>query len=156
MISYIDVYVGEWGNEAGNRLSIRKFDDKTCFVSFFHSQDNLPIRRPWCADKLSVEMVAKYRPEYGPELIVALSDEEAGFTLHLNFEAAYMLDDAGRDALVPALSRYEADEFLDQYYRYFGPLTHYTRRTGASPGVRSTRSRACRAIRYLGSQHSGH
>ena len=46
MISYIDVYVGEWGNEAGNRLSIRKFDDKTCFVSFFQSQDNLPIRRP--------------------------------------------------------------------------------------------------------------
>ncbi len=131
MISYIDVYVGEWGNEAGNWLSIRKFDDKTCFVSFFQSQDNLPIRRPWCADKLSVEMVAKYRPEYGPELVVALSDEEAGFTLHLNFEAAYMLDDAGRDALVPALSRHEADEFLDQYYRYFGPLTHCTRMTGA-------------------------
>lgn len=129
MSSYIDVYVGEWGDEAGNRLSIRKVDDETCFVSFFQAHDNLPIRRPWCAEKISVEMVAICRPEYGPELVVELWEEGAGFTLHLNFEAAYILDDAGRDALVPALSRYEKDEFLDQYYRYFRPLKHYTRRT---------------------------
>ena len=129
MNSYIDNYVGDWGNEAGNRLAIRKVDDETCVVSFFRAHDNQPIRRPWCGEKLSVEMVAKCRPEYGPELVVELWEDGAGFTLHLNFEAAYMLDDAGRDALVPALSRYEEDEFLDQYYRCFGALTHYTRRT---------------------------
>ena len=122
MSSYIYDYVGQWGDEAGNRLSIRKVDDETCFVSFFHAHDNLPIRRPWCAEKPSVEMVAKYQPEDGPEPVVELSEEGAGFTLHLNFEAAYILDDAGRDALVPALSRCEEDEFLGQYYRYFGPL----------------------------------
>jgi len=74
-------------------------------------------------------MVATYRPEDGPELLVALGEEETGFTLHLNFEAAYILDDAARDALVPALSRYEEDDFLDQYSHYFQPLKHYTRRT---------------------------
>lgn len=129
MSSYIDHYVGEWVDEVGNRLSIRKVGDETCLVSFFQAHDNLPIRRPWCAEKLSVEMVAKCRPEYGPELVVELYEEREGFTLHLNFEAAYILDYAARDALVPALSRYEEDEFLDQYYRYFGPLRHYTRRT---------------------------
>ena len=74
-------------------------------------------------------MVATYRPEEGPELLVALGDAGTGFTLHLNFEAAYLLDDAARDALVPALSRYEEDDFLEQYYHSFHPLKHYTRRT---------------------------
>ena len=127
MESYIDNYAGEWRNEAGNRLSIRKINDETCFVSFFQAHDGLPIRRPWCAEKLSVDMVAKFEPAYGPELIVELSEDGAGFSLYLNFEAAYTLDDAGRAALVPALSRFEEDEFFDQYYRYFGPLKHYTR-----------------------------
>ncbi len=124
--SYIDNYVGEWEDETGNRLSIRKVDDETCLVSFFGARDNQPIRRPWCAGKPSVDMVAKYRPENGPELVVELWEEGMGFTLHLNFEAAYILDEAERDALVPALSRYEDDDFLDQYYRYFEPLKHYT------------------------------
>ncbi len=127
MSSYIDCYIGQWEDETGNRLSIWKADDETCFVSFFNAHDSQPIRRPWCAEKPSVEMVARCRPEYGPELIVELSAEGAGFTLHLNFEAAYILDDARRDALVPALSRSEEDKFLDQYYWYFGPLKHYTR-----------------------------
>ena len=128
MDSYIDNYVGEWENEAGNRLSIRKVDDEICLVSFFAARDNQPIRRPWCAAKLSVDMVATYQPEDGPGLLVELWEEGMGFTLHLNFEAAYILDDAERDALVPALSRYEEGDFLDQYYRYFAPLKHYTRR----------------------------
>ncbi len=74
-------------------------------------------------------MVATYRPEDGPDLLIELWEKGMGFTLHLNFEAAYILDDAERDALVPAWSRYEEDDFLDQYYRYFAPLKHYTRRT---------------------------
>lgn len=128
MDTYIDRYVGEWGNEVGHRLSIFKVDAETCVVSFFQSHNNQPLRRPWCAGKLSVGMVAKCKPEHGPELVVELWVEGKEFTLHLNFEAAYMLDDAGRKALVPALSRCEDDEFLDQYYGYFLPLEHYTAR----------------------------
>jgi hypothetical protein len=64
MGSYISNYVGEWEDKAGNRLSIRKVDDETCLVSFFAALDGQPIRRPWCAAKLSVDMVAKYSPEF--------------------------------------------------------------------------------------------
>lgn len=130
MDCYIDRYVGEWESGAGNRLSIRKVDDETCFVSFYHADDNQPIRRPWGAGKPSVEMIAKCKTTDGPELIVQLGEEGTGFALHLLFEAAYVLDEAGRDALVPGLSRYEDDEFLNQYYRYFEPLTHYWMSTG--------------------------
>ena len=75
MDSYIDNDVGERENEAGNRLSIRKVDDETCLVSFCAARDNQPIRRPWYAAKLSVEMVATYRPEDGPDLLILKSDE---------------------------------------------------------------------------------
>jgi hypothetical protein len=137
MDSYLDNYVGEWEDETGNRLSIRKIDDETCVVSFFRARDHQPIRRPWYAGKLSVDMVAKYRPKDGPELIVELGEEGSGFTLYLNFETAYSLDAAERNALVPAVSRNAEDDFLEQYYRYFEPLKHYTTRT--APGAQSPR-----------------
>lgn len=127
MDSYIDNYIGEREDERGNRLSIKKVDDQTALVSFFAAPGRRPIRRPWCDEKPSVDMVAKYWPEEGPELVVDLWEKRRGFTLHLNFEAAYILDDAKRDALVPALSRYEEDDFLDRYYHLFEPLEHYTK-----------------------------
>lgn len=37
------------------------------------------------------------------------------------------LDQFKLDALVPALSRYEDDHFLDAYYALFGSLSHYTK-----------------------------
>jgi len=125
--SYIDYYVGDWENQTDNRLSIRKVDEETCSVSFFGACDHQPILRPWYTGKPSVDMRAKYIPEDGPGLLVELGEEELRFTLHLNFEAAYIVDNAERDALVPCLSRYEKDSFLDQYYAYFKPLKHYTR-----------------------------
>src|SRR5262245_4196285 len=128
MESYLDNYIGEWEDEVGHRLSIRKIDDETCVVSFFSVHDRQPIQRPWWAGKLSVDMVAQYSSEDGPELVVELGEERSGFTLYLNFEAAYSLDAAKRKAVVPALSRNVEDDFLKQYYRYFEPLTHYTTR----------------------------
>lgn len=130
MDSYIDNYVGEWKDETGNKLSILKVNDESCLVSFFRARDNQPVRRPWCAGKLSVDMVAKYRPEEGPEIAVELWEEGRGFLLHLSFESAYILDESERNALVPALSRYEEDHFLDQNYLYFEPLKHYTASIG--------------------------
>jgi hypothetical protein len=32
--SYIDNYIGEWNDESGNRLSIKKVDETTALVSF--------------------------------------------------------------------------------------------------------------------------
>ncbi len=134
--SHIDNYLGEWEDERGNRLDIKKVNDETAVVSFFAAPDSQPLRRHWYREEPSVNMVAEYRPEDGPELVVELWEKGAGFRLYLTFEAAYVLDQARRDALVPGLSRHEEDDFLDQYYRLFEPLKHYTRRTakhGAAP-----------------------
>ncbi len=125
--SYIDNYIGEWKNERGDRLNIRKVDDKTALVSFFAAPGRQPIRRPWCGGEPSVDMIARYSPRYGPDLEVELWGKRRGFTLVLNFEAEYELDHAKRDALVPGLSRYAEDHFLDRYYHLFEPLNHYTK-----------------------------
>ncbi len=125
--SYLDSYLGDWEDERGNRLNIRKVDDETALVSFFAVIDGKPIYRPWHQNEITVDMVGKYYPGAGPEIIVELwRDEE--FTLHLTFEASYILDRKQRDALIPALSRLEEHHFLDQYYHLFGELKHYTKR----------------------------
>jgi hypothetical protein len=41
----------------------------------------------------------------------------------------YVLDSEQREALEPAISRYERDRFLDAYYSLFGPLDHFVRTT---------------------------
>ncbi len=115
------------GDGRGNRLIIRKVDDETALVSFFAASDGKPISRPWHQNEISIDMIGKYFPGSGPELVVELwKDEE--FTLHLTFEASYVLDTKQRDAHVPALSRLVEYDFLDQYYHLFGPLKHYTKR----------------------------
>jgi hypothetical protein len=127
MDSYIDNYIGEWRDEMGNRLVIQKSDDNVATVSFFSAHNNKPILRPWAEGKPSVDMAAKYIPEEGPDLVVELWKEGKGFCLHLNFEPGYILDQSRRDAIIPALSRYEEDKFVDQYYSQFHPIRHYTR-----------------------------
>jgi hypothetical protein len=72
-------------------------------------------------------MIAKYHPQEGAGLEVDLCRKRRGFTLHLTFEAQYELDHNKQDALVPGLSRYTEDDFLEQYYYLFEPLRHYTR-----------------------------
>ncbi len=126
--SYIENYIGEWENEAGNRFAIKKVDDETALVSFFSPPDNLPIYRPWCGEKPSIDMLAKYRPEEGPGLVVELWEDGKGFQLDLNFEPGYILDELQRDSIVPGLSRYEKDVFLDEYYHFFEPLKHYIKK----------------------------
>jgi hypothetical protein len=125
--SYIDNYIGEWRDERGNRLTIKKVDETTALVSFFAAADGQPIHRPWCAEKPTVDMIAKYNPQEGPGLEVDLWGKRRGFMLHLTFAAQYELDHDQQDALVPALIRYSEDHFLDQYYYLFEPLAHYTK-----------------------------
>ena len=128
MSSYINHYVGEWEDERGNWLRIRKVTDRTCWVSFLCAGDHQPLQRPWCAAKPATDMVGEYWPEYGLELLVELWEADKGFTLHLGFEAANIVRDGEGDILIPSLSRFEGDHFLDQYYAYFEPLTPYERR----------------------------
>ena len=78
-------------------------------------------------------MIARYNPAGSPELVVELWDKGKGFTLHLNFELAYELDKDRRNSLTVALSRYEKDDFLDEYYSLFEPLEHYTKTTAEPP-----------------------
>jgi len=132
MDAYINCYIGEWENKAGNRLKIKKVDDETALVSFYSPPDHQPVFRPWYDGNPSTDMMAKYRPAESPALVVELWEEGKGFELHLTFESGYVLDIQHRDSLVAGLSRFEKDDFLDEYYHYFEPLEHYLK-TDAKP-----------------------
>lgn len=69
-----------------------------------------------------------YLTDCGATIEVDLWERGKGFSLHLTYEHAYELDKAYRDSLVPALSRYEEDSYLDQYYQLFEPLNLYTKK----------------------------
>ncbi|MEK6325841.1 MAG: hypothetical protein AABN33_29740 [Acidobacteriota bacterium] len=125
MESYLDNYVGEWDNESGWHLSITRFGDKTCLVTLLANAQ--PITRPWFGDQPSTEMIGTYDAEYG--LVVELWESAKGFSLHLDFEPRFALDEQNRDALVVGLSRFEKDHFLDEYYCLIGPLRHYVKAT---------------------------
>jgi len=75
MGSWIDSYVGEWKDAAGNCLRIRKITDETARVTFLAAPGNAPIARPWYHDRPSVDMPARYYPAHGRELIVELWEE---------------------------------------------------------------------------------
>ncbi len=123
---YIDNYVGEWVDEYGRRLRITKINDVTASVSLF--ADNQAMARPWCQDKASTGMIATYDPAESPELVVELWERGKGFSLHLNFEPHYELDEDKRDSLSVGLSRFKEDDFLVGYYCLFEPLEHYVKR----------------------------
>jgi len=86
----------------------------------------LPFNAPtWGAS--SVKMIAQY-DDYNGIFEVDLWKESKGFILDLAHEYDYELDLERREALVPALTRYERDRFLDEWYSLFGPLDHFVRR----------------------------
>jgi hypothetical protein len=125
MKSYIDNYVGEWTDPYGRRLRVTKVNATTASVSLF--AENQPVTRPWYESRPSTAMLATYDPAHSPELVVELWTKGKGFMMHLNFEPTYQLDKEGHDSLAVALSRFEEDHFLDQYYSLFQPLSHYVK-----------------------------
>lgn len=125
MDSYVDNYLGEWDNECGWHLSIAKAGKKTLLVSLLFNGE--PLARPWCDKSPSTDMIGKYNAADG--VVVDLWEKGKGFSLHLDFEPEFELDEKNRDALTVALSRYVGDDFLDQYYSLFGPLRHYVKAT---------------------------
>jgi len=121
----IDRYVGIWRNAEGYRLEIRRFDATHAVASLF-SPFGPPVSRPYYDNKLTVEMPAIYH-DYDGDMEISLWKDGSGFVLQLQHEGAYDLDEARREALIPALSQYAEDTFLDSYHPLFGRLSHYTR-----------------------------
>jgi len=85
-----------------------------------------PVQRPYMKGAPSMKMIAHY-DDYNGIFEVDLWEEGKGFILDLTHEYDYELDLERREALVPALSRYERDRFLDECYSLFGPLDHFVR-----------------------------
>lgn len=121
-------FVGSWISKSGYRLQIRKVRKDRAFVHFLGPR-GAPIARAYMGGAPSMKMIAHY-DDYNEDFRVDLWEEGKGFILHLEHEYDYVLDSAGhREALVPAISRYEGDRFLDAYYSLFGPLDHFIRMT---------------------------
>ena len=128
MLRYgIAQFVGSWLSESGYRLRIEKVR-KDCAVVDFLNPRGAPITRPYMGGAPSIKMIAHYY-DYNEDFRVDLWEEAKGFILHLDYEYNYVLDSQQREALEPAISRYERDHFLHAYYSLFGPRDHFVRTT---------------------------
>jgi hypothetical protein len=94
-------------------------------VSFYAPEGN-PINRPYFNNEPTFKMPSVY-DDYSGDFSVYLWQSGKGFSLDLRYEETYALDQFQREALIPALTRFEDDSFLDQYYDLFGNLNHFTK-----------------------------
>lgn len=124
METELDKFVGDWINVEGCRLVIKKRQRQKAIVSFYDVETDLPVARPYYDDLPSTNMVAQLS-DCESTLEVELWSQGKGFILHLTYEYSYDLDKDQRNSLVPALSRFESDDCLDQYFPLFGHLGHY-------------------------------
>ena len=118
-------FVGSWVSASGYRLRIKKVREDQASVDFLDPR-GAPVQRPYMKGAPSMKMIAHY-DEYNGIFEVDLWEEGKGFILDLTHEYDYELDLERREALEPALSRYERDRFLDECYSLFGPLDHFVR-----------------------------
>lgn len=127
----ISRFVGTWVAASGHRLRIREVRKDKASVDFF-DPDGKPVRRPYMGGASSLEMAAHY-DDYDGLFEVDLWGPRKGFTLHLAHEEAYELDKHQREALVPGISRYQQDRFLDEFSPLFGRLEHFVRERDPEP-----------------------
>ena len=120
-------FVGSWISESGYRLRTKKVRKDRASVDFLDPL-GVPVERTYMGGGPSMKMIAHY-DDYYENFEVELWKEGKGFILHLDHEYDNVLDSMQREALVPAISRYERDHFLDPYYSLFGPLDHFVRTT---------------------------
>ena len=106
-------FVGSWVSQFGYRLRVEKVRRDRAVVDFLDPR-GAPIVRPYMGGAPSMKMIAHY-DDYNEDFRVDLWEESKGFILHLDHECGYVLDPEQREALVPAISRYERDRFLDAY-----------------------------------------
>ena len=119
-------FVGSWVSASGYRLCIKKVRKDRASVDFLDPR-GAPIQRSYMKGAPAVKMIARY-DDYNGTFEVDLWEKGKEFILDLTHEYNYELDPKRREALVPALTRYERDRFLDEYYSIFGPLDHFARR----------------------------
>jgi hypothetical protein len=129
-------FVGSWISASGYRLRIKKVRKDQASVDFLDPR-GAPVQRPYMRGATSTKLIAHY-DEYNGIFEVDLWQEGKGFILDLTHEYDYELDLEGREALVPALSRYERDRFLDECYSLFGPLDHFVRRKEQNKALQAT------------------
>jgi len=139
-------FVGSWVSQSGYRLRVEKVRRDRAVVDFLDPR-GAPIVRPYMGGAPSMKMIAHY-DDYNEDFRVDLWEESKGFILHLDHEYGYVLDPEQREALVPAISRYERDRFLDAYYSLFGPLDHFVRTTAGRRGCRCKRAQICTLLCY--------
>jgi len=113
-------FTGRWKNEAGNLLIIKPRNRKSLSVSFISHLDNRPVKREFADNRESVDMPAEL-DFYETSLEVELWDKGKGFHLSLTLEILNNIE------LIPGISRYEEDKFLNKYYCLFYPLARYVR-----------------------------
>jgi hypothetical protein len=123
----IDKYVGNWKNEEGYRLEIRKIDKANAIVSLF-SPLGPPISRPYWNNKETIDMPAHY-DEYMGYFDVQLWEPQKEFCLNLAHDYSTRNIGKGEEVLAPGLTRYEKDNHLDSFYNLFGKLSDYKRET---------------------------
>jgi len=141
MIRYgISQFVGSWVAASGYRLQIRRVRDDQASVDLLDCSRN-PVSRPYMGGALSVKMIAHYR-DYEGEFEVELWKRGKGFILHLDCD--YESCARGGEAMVPSISRFEQDQFLDEFYPLFGPLDRFVREVNAEPGASGNRRPASR------------
>jgi hypothetical protein len=129
-------FVGSWVSASGYRLQIKKVRKDQASVDFLDPR-GAPVQRTYMRGTPSVKMIAHY-DDYNGDFEVDLWEEGKGFILDLTHEYDYELDAEQREALVPALSRYERDGFLDEYYSLFGPMDHFVRREAQNRTLQAT------------------
>jgi hypothetical protein len=132
----IERFVGSWVSASGYRLRIKKVRKDQASVDFLDPR-SAPIKRSYMGGAPSVQMIAHYDDRNGI-FEVDLWEEGKEFVLDLTHEYDYELDPERREALVPALSRYERDRFLDDCYSLFGPLDHFVRRRAQNKTLQAT------------------
>ena len=118
-------FVGSWISESGYQLRIRRMRKDLASVDFLDPR-GAPIERTYMGGAPSMKMIAHY-DNYNEDFRVDLWEEGKRFILHLDHECDYVLDREQREALVPSISRYERDHFLDAFYSLFGPMDHFVR-----------------------------
>lgn len=127
MTSYIKIYEGHWKNESGMQIHTLIESETTARVSLFINETLEPMTRPWFDNKVAVNLEAYYLPSESPELVIELWEAGSGFCFHLLHENNLVANGKYQDALIPSISRYEEDTFLDKYYSNFGPLHSFVK-----------------------------
>jgi hypothetical protein len=134
-------FVGSWVSASGYRLRIKEVLRDQASVAFLDPR-GVPIQRPYMSGAPTVKMIAHY-DDYNENFQIDLWEAGKGFTLDLSHHYNYELDLEQREALVPALSRFERDRFLDECYSLFGPLDHFVRRKAQNRTIEAT-ARNCK------------